>query len=261
MPSPFPGMDPYLEDPIEWPDVHTRLIAALSRRLTPQIAADFFVRIKQRTTSLGPDSPERDVIIPDIYLAQAGAPPSQPATSAATIAAPTLITTLEELEVREHYIDIYDARDRAVVATIEVISPANKTGGGSRAAFLAKRRAVMASPAHWIEIDLLRAGERPREVAGKSDYYALLKRADRPGGSFEVWYSSIRDPLPTIAVPLRPPFADVPLDLQAALATAYAEARYDDQLTYERPPPAPPLLPADAAWAAAQVNRWRGERT
>jgi hypothetical protein len=27
MPSPFPGMDPYLEAPELWPDVHHRLIS------------------------------------------------------------------------------------------------------------------------------------------------------------------------------------------------------------------------------------------
>ncbi|MCK4452049.1 MAG: DUF4058 family protein [Anaerolineae bacterium] len=26
MPSPFPGMDPYLEYPVRWPDVHHSLI-------------------------------------------------------------------------------------------------------------------------------------------------------------------------------------------------------------------------------------------
>jgi hypothetical protein len=163
---------------------------------------------------------------------------------------------LDEIELREHFIEIYDARNRSVVATLEVLSPVNKLAGAKRATFLVKRRAVMASPAHWIEIDLLRGGERPPEVAGKSDYYALLKRGGQPG-PYEVWYADLRDPLPTIAVPLRDPFADVPLDLQAAFATAYAEARYDDQLQYEGSPPPPPLRPADASWAAALISAWR----
>ncbi len=259
MPSPFPGMDPYLEDPIEWSDLHVRLMVTISRQLTAQVAPHFYVRVEQRVSIVGPDDEERRVIIPDVYLAQTGAQPTQPAASALTIAAPTLITVLDELELREHFIEIYDARSRAVIATIEVLSPVNKAGGPKRAAFMAKRRAVMASPAHWIEIDLLRAGERPPEVAGKSDYYALLKRGGQPG-PFEVWYCNLRDPLPTIAVPLRAPFPDVPLDLQAALTDAYAEARYDDQLAYATVPP-PPLLPADTAWATARVATWRSGRT
>ncbi len=255
MPSPFPGMDPYLEDPIEWSDLHVRLMVAISRQLTAQIAPHFYVRVEQRVSIVDPDDDERRVIIPDVYLAQTGVSSPSQTTGAASIAAPTLITILDELELREHYLEIYDARNRTVVATIEVLSPVNKAGGPKQAAFQSKRRAVMASPAHWIEIDLLRAGERPPEVAGKSDYYALLKRGGQPG-LYAVWYCSLRDPLPIIAVPLRAPFADVPLDLQAALTDAYAEARYDDQLTYQGSPP-PPLLPADVTWVKARVAAWR----
>lgn len=72
----------------------------------------------------------------------------------------------------------------------------------------------MASGVHWIEVDVLRAGERPPEVVGRSDYYVLLKRGGQ-AGRFEVWFFDLRDRMPTIAVPLRPPFEDVPLDLQA----------------------------------------------
>lgn len=258
MPTPFPGMDPYLEDPIEWSDLHFRLIGAISRQLTAQVAPHFYVRVEQRVSIVGPDDDERRVIIPDVYLAQTGVQ-SPPTAGTAQIAPPTLISVLDEIELREHFIEIYDARNRSVVTTLEVLSPVNKLAGAKRAAFLAKRRAVMASPAHWIEIDLLRAGERPPEVAGKSDYYALLKRGGQPG-PYEVWYANLRDPLPTIAVPLRDPFADVPLDLQAAFTTAYAEARYDDQLQYESSPPPPPLRPADASWAAARISAWRKQR-
>lgn len=259
MPSPFPGMDPYLEDPIEWSDLHVRLMVAISRQLTAQVAPHFYVRVEQRVSIVGSDDEERRVIVPDVYLAQTGAPPARPVSGSAQIAAPTLVTVLEELELREHFIEIYDARSRAVVATLEVLSPVSKAGGQKQAAFQARRRAVMASPAHWIEVDLLRAGERPKEVAGKSDYSALLKRAGR-SGTLEVWYRSLRDQLPTITVPLRAPFADVPLDLQAAFAVAYAEARYDDQLRYDGAPPPPPLPPADAAWASGLLAAWRQGR-
>lgn len=260
MPSPFPGMDPYLEDPIEWPDLHVRLMVTISRQLTVQVAPHFYVRVEQRVSIVGPDDPERRVMIPDIYVTQTGSPPMQAAPTGASSAVPTLVTALEDLELREHYIEIYDARSRAVVTTIEVLSPVNKTAGAKRVAFLAKRRTVMASPAHWIEIDLLRAGERPPEVAGKGDYYALLKRGDRPG-PFEVWYRSLRDPLPIIAVPLRAPFADVPLDLQGALDSAYAEARYGRPADLHSSTAAAAAAPADAAWAAERIAVWREGRS
>lgn len=230
-------------------------MVALSRQLTGQVAPNFYVRVEQRVWIVGPDAPERRVIVPDLYLAQSSVPAGQSAAQAG-IAAPTLVTVLEELELREHYLEIYDARNRAVVATIEVLSPTNKIAGPKRDSFLDKRRSVMASPAHWIEIDLLRAGERPPEVAGKSDYYALLKRGDSRG-PFEVWYNNVRDRLPTIAVPLREPFADVPLDLQAAIAEVYAEARYGDQIDYGTAPPLPALSPADAAWAQSRIEVWQ----
>jgi hypothetical protein len=118
---------------------------------------------------------------------------------------------------------------------------------------------VFSTRTHWIEIDLLRAGERPPEVAGQSDYYALLRRGNG-GGRLEVWYVDLRDPLPRITVPLRDPYPDAVLDLQAALATVYARARYADDVDYTRVIPPPPLRPADAAWAAQCLASWHAER-
>jgi Protein of unknown function (DUF4058) len=252
-------MDPYLESPVEWPDLHVRLIVEISRQLTEQVAPYFYVRVEQRVSLVGPSDPERRVIIPDVYLAQTSHPGGGLGAPSTGIAAPTLVSVLEELELREHYVEIYDARSREVVATLEVLSPVNKSGGPKRATFLDKRRAVMASPAHWIEIDLLRSGERSPEVAGKSDYYILLKRGGGVG-PFEVWYSNLRDPLPTIAVPLRPPFPDVPLRVQDAFEATYAAARYDDQVDYQGAPPLPLLSPADEAWARGRIAEWRAAR-
>ncbi|NEO03945.1 MAG: DUF4058 family protein, partial [Moorea sp. SIO3I7] len=36
-PSPFPGMDPYVEHPSAWPNVHHRLITAIADSLAPQL--------------------------------------------------------------------------------------------------------------------------------------------------------------------------------------------------------------------------------
>jgi hypothetical protein len=84
------------------------------------------------------------------------------------------------------------------------------------------------------------------------DYYALLIRAeDRARGS--VWTFSVREPLPTLAVPLRPPYADVPLDLGRALVQAYDRAYYADALDYAEPPE-PPLRPEDADWARERLR-------
>lgn len=190
--APFPGMDPFLEEPALWSSVHTRLMNSISDQLAGLVAPDFYVEIQQHVTLLHPED--------------------------------------DEVEISERFLEVRDRRHREVITIIEVLSPWNKSAGPERwDAFQAKRHAVMAAPTHWLKIDLLRAGKRPPEVAEHSDYYALLKRGATPG-PYEVWYIDLRDPLPTIAVPLRHPYGDVPLDLQAVLTDVYRRARYAESL-------------------------------
>jgi hypothetical protein len=164
-------------------------------------------------------------------------------------------------EMRTRYLEIRDTRGREVVTTIELLSPTNKTTDSpGRAQYLDKRKKILSSGTHWIEIDLLRAGERPERIDGQSDYYALLNRGDGYG-PFDVWFIDLRDRLPVIAVPLRAPDGDVPLDLQLALDTLYERARYADAIDYTRPVPPPPLRPADANWVAARVREWQEARS
>jgi hypothetical protein len=251
-------MDPFLEDPAEWSGVHARLITSISDHLAAVVSPDFFVRIEQRVYIISPDNLERQPIVPDVYLVS-GRRVGQPAAISGMITEPTLVEPLYEMEIRDRYIEIRDARSREVVTTLEVLSPFSKTSGAQgRQAFLRKRETVMSSRVHWIEIDLLRSGERPPEVAGKSDYYALLKRGGTPG-PFEVWYSDLRDSLPTIAVPLRPPFEDVPLSLQAVFDDVYVRAHYAESIDYTVSVPLPRLRPTDAAWVAARLKARQAE--
>ncbi len=250
--SPFPGMDLFLEEPSEWSSIHAWFITTLSEQLADLVSPNFFVKIEQRVYITSLDNPQKRPLVPDVYVITDAPRQAGVAVAAGVIAAPTLIEPLYEPEIR-------DTGQRELVATLEILSPFNKTSGTpGRQAFLHKRQTVMASKVHWLEIDLLRAGERPPEVSGQSDYYALLNRGDAPG-PFEVWFIDLRDRLPTIAVPLRPPFADVPLDLQAALDTVYRRAHYADSLDYRRPVPQPALRPADATWARDKVRVWLGE--
>jgi hypothetical protein len=113
---------------------------------------------------------------------------------------------------------------------------------------------VIESRTHWIEIDLLRAGERPPEARNMGDYYVLVKRS---GSSVaDAWPIGLRDRLPTIGVPLRDA-DDVPLDLQAMLDQVWTDGRYVDQVDYTALPPPPALDAADARWAEEQVRIWR----
>lgn len=256
--SPFPGMDPFLEQPAIWAGVHHRLITTISDMLTERIWPAYFVQIEERVYVLAPDHPDRSVIVPDVFVV-GGAEPAAAVALAEPITTPTLVAPLLDLAVRDWYIEIHDTRSREVVTTIELLSPFNKAPGTQgRADFLRKRSQVMGSHASWIEIDLLRNGERPIEVVGKGNYYALLKRAEL-SDRFEVWYTDLRDPLPTIAVPLRGPDGDVALNLQAALATIYRRGGYAAAVDYAAPPPAPALAPPDVAWIAARLAAWRAE--
>ena len=275
--SPFPGMDPYLEEPSRWGGVHSRLINSISDLLTSAVAPDFYVDIEERVYITAAEASDRRTIVPDVYvitpprphrlaettatltapaLTTRPAKDSRSAADARAITTPMLVEPFYDAEIRNRYIEIRDVHGREVVTTLEVLSPFNKASGSpGRRGFLRKRQAVMASKTHWIEIDLLRAGLRPAEVERKSDYYALLKRGGALG-PLEVWCFDLRDLLPTIAVPLRPPFADVPLDLGAVVDDVYRRGRYADSLDYAGLLPEPAVRPADAAWISARVREW-----
>jgi len=252
-------MDPFMEDMAEWAGVHTRLINSISDQIADLVAPNFSVKIEQRVYITTPDEQQRQSIAPDLYIIQSRQPSADLVMSSG-ITAPALVEPLYDLEIRDRYIEVRDKHSREVVTTIELLSPFNKTSKTpGREAFMQKRHSVMISGAHWVEIDLLRGGERPVEVAGKSDYYALLKRGGT-FGPFEVWYVDLRDSLPTIAIPLRPPFDDVALNLQAALEDTYTRGHYADDLDYSVKAPAPALRPADANWVQAQVAAWLANR-
>jgi hypothetical protein len=262
MRSPFPGMDPYLEDPGGWGGAHDALIALLREQLNRRLGAGYIADGDTRVYIVSPD--EQRWIFPDVYVIETPTPAARQSGRGA-IAAPLRVSLAEPATVRQPYILIRDRASRRVVTIIELLSPINKTPTplsgmmpAARAEFLQKRRETMASTTHWLEIDLLRAGERPPEVRGATDYYALLKRAGAQEA--EVWPMSLRDPLPTIAVALPPGHDDVPLDLQAAIEALFERYRYAELIDYSGAPPAPAFPLDDVQWVAGQVQRWRATR-
>jgi hypothetical protein len=258
--SPFPGMDPYLERPDRWSGVHTRLIAVIGEMLARQVAPRFFVDSEDNVYILGLDDPAHALVRPDLSIVEAvgvGAP----APSHGRITAPVVLELPLPLEIRAPYLKVIDTVDRRVVTTIEVLSPVNKVSGSSgQRDFLRKRGQILNSNTHWLEIDLLRAGTRPLGIPSRDDYDAALHRAGALN-RLDVWFVSLREPLPTVAVPLQPPFEDVPLDLQEAVGQVYDRYRYDTGIDYTEEPPAPPLREADAAWMRERVAAWRQARS
>jgi hypothetical protein len=246
-------MDPYLEDPGRWRGVQTGLIAAiradLNRRIRPRFVADADTSVYLIAAD------ERRWVFPDVFVIEA-----RQAVGAGTgsrIAAPVQVLIDGPETLSQPHVVIRDSASLEVVTILEVLSPINKAPAGSRARsdFLRKRDEVLSSRTHWVEIDLLRAGERPPEVRGAGDFYALVKRAGTLVA--DVWPISLRDRLPTIGVPLRDNADDAPLDLQAVLDRVWTEGGYADLIDYDGPVPPSALDAADARWAADQVRRWR----
>ena len=253
MPSPFPGMDPYLEDPIGWPDVHHSLISTIRDHLADAVSPHFYVRIEERVYLTHPDDdPGYAVIIPHVIVTrhprQATVQPVP--AGAAVITDPVVIEDLLDPEIHDHYVEIRDARSHEIVTAIELLSPANKVKASrGRRTMEEKRQRLREGGAHWMEIDLLREGQRHAKLARRSGQSEGL-----------AWFFNLRDPLPEVSVPLHPPHEDVKLDLQRVLNETYDRAHYADSVDYSRPLPPPPLKPDDAEWVQQTTETWLAAR-
>jgi hypothetical protein len=156
-------------------------------------------------------------------------------------------------------VHIYLTGTNQLVATIEILSPYNKRRGDGLNEYRSMRARPLNSTTHLIEVDLLRAGERPGpEVADPPldcDYVLLVDRfrADAPRVS-EIWPVSLTEPLPLLPVPLLPPDPDAVLDLGAAIRTVYGRRGYSWRIDYSKNPPPPSHRPAVARWVAERLQ-------
>lgn len=257
MPSPFPGMDPYLEDPLHWRGVHHGLIAGLKATLNAILPKRYLAEVDERVYLVQPDRS----VYPDVtVLEQPGVKEpveiyEAPSKTAGASDNPWVVEVPRE-EIREAFIEIRPVGDeKRVIAVIELLSPANKSvGSEGRRLYLEKQRAVLGSPTHLIEIDLLRTGEHTVAVPqadllrkGKWDYLVCLHRGNEHW-RYEVWAVTVRQPLPRFCVPLAESDLDAVLDLRAVFNRCYDEGPYPRRIDYRREPPIP-LSPEDAAWA------------
>ena len=130
---------------------------------------------------------------------------------------------------------------------IEILSYSNKTKGvDKRARYLAKRRDLLNSGVHLVEIDLLRWGQRVIDELPNQSYHILVTRADeQPQG--RVWSFGLRDVIPTTPLPLIEVDEYVPLPLQAAYTTIYQARNFRHRLDYSHDPE-PPLTSAQRAF-------------
>lgn len=261
MPSPFPGMDPYLENPKSWPDLHQRLISYSAEWLQPQLRPKYIARIGERVelASLG------QAYIPDVLVIRSA--PAVYATApvgAAPVADEPLVMTLLEEERTVPFLEIIHHPSGEVVTLIEVLSPANKTGKG-RESYLRKQEDICHAGVSLVEIDLLSQGEATTRARLAGDpqsaqwrYHICVTRI-RPTPRIEVYPATLQQRLPRCRIPLRPEDKDAVLDLPAVFTRCYDIGGYDLLVDYSQPPPVP-LSPADKEWMAQLLQETRQEQ-
>lgn len=253
MPNPFPGVDPFLEGPA-WLTVHSNLVEEIARQLSVKVRPKYLALSCERVFVALPDPVEvaPRSRIPNVSVVATGSD-QLPAASAGAAASIT-VEALQPETIVETYVEIRDAESRSLIAAIEVLSPTNKRGDGV-AEFRNKRLEFLSGPAHYMEIDLLRSGERFPVVGPlpSVSYFVFLSRVEqRP--KLNAWPIAINQSLPTVLVPLGPGDPDVELNLQQAWETIYDLFSYDRLVDHSRDP-AVPLSPEQAAWARECLKR------
>jgi hypothetical protein len=215
MPSPFPGMDPFIEGQV-WTDFHLTMLSEARAALIPLVRPHYVVRVEERVCS--EEHPRDDFVF-------------------------------RQLPWNQRFLAVRERESLLLVTIIEILSPAAKQAGseGFRL-YQANRNEVLQSGMHLVELDLLRGGQPPPVLEGSlpGDYRALVARAERRPRA-EAYVCSLRQPLPTVPIPLATSHPDVMLDLQTVFTSVYDRAGYDYSLDYRRPV-VPPLGEADAAW-------------
>ena len=260
MSSPFPGMDPYIEQAGFFRTFHGSLINAILAQLNTELPPGYAAQTEERVVI----KPFNRGINPDVFISRRPRPvPDLPRAGGVTTLTPTAphqVETLGALE-RETYIEIRSGTDwDEIIAIIEVLSPTNKRTGQMRNEYLSKQQDVLRSETHLIEIDLLRAGAHtiaaPIEEARIENnwHYVISSSLAWRRELMDYWPVTIRESLPVIPVPLRTPYEEVLLDLQAAFDRIYATGPYPRLTDYCEEPPAPPFVGRDVLWIDALLR-------
>jgi hypothetical protein len=243
-------MDPYLEDPSWWRDVHGELIPAIRAALTPQVAPEYYVAIDEEVY-LVPAEPDLPFIRPDAFLVASPTAVESPERAGAATAVRSGTETVRvpiDDTIHEAYLEIRKTGTHEVCTVIELLSPTNKLSTQGRDQYTKKRRAVLNRWTSLVEIDLLRAGE-PMEMTPRpeSDYRVLVRRGWERQQA-HLYAFGVREALPEVSVPLGESENEATLVLGEILAAAYDRARWDLRINYQMPPPDPTLSEDDTAW-------------
>jgi hypothetical protein len=251
MPSPFPGMNPYLEQEVLWQDFHINMLAAIKERLVPQVRPRYFVLLERYIyVHEQPDEPPKRLRADFLVAGPEGAGRQPTGAALLEVPAPAEVEHREQEGERVAFLEIRDRARGEVITLLEMLSPANKHDDHQQ--YLTRRAQLLDSAAHLVEIDLLRGGRpMPDDHRPDCDYSVLVSRSERrPRAAF--WPIRLRDRLPVIPIPLRPTDSDARIDLQEVLHRVYDTSGYEDFIYAASPEP--PLSSEDAAWAKQFVT-------
>ncbi len=247
MPSPFPGMDPYIEAPELWSDFHGDLAAEMRAALNRVLQPRYVARLTPHVTYEIVEIAERH-----------HKPPGAETTGTVAVlpTAPVESVVEMDLPLRLYTVEVYEVGALRLVTSIEILSPVNKRPSHEAYQnYQRKRRALLRSDTHLMELDLLRVGERPRLLrpVPPASYYVTLSRVPRRP-YVDVWPIQLWEKLPVLPVPLLAPDLDVTLDLSAVVAAVYERGAYARLIDYHHPPPPPALSATETAWLDAHLR-------
>ena len=253
MPSPFPGMNPYLEQSVFWSEFRNRLIVAISDALTPTLRPKYYVAVETRTYLDEEGEEELLVGVPDALVLSSTPAAIEPlpfsSTPVAVQARPIQVILPMPEVVRERYLEVREVGTDAVVTVMELLSPKNKRKGAGRTAYEKKRQQVLKSQSHLVEIDLLRAGV-PMALRGSLSpaLYRILVSPESLRPTADLYGFGLQEPILTFPLPLKPEDEAAIVDLQPILMGVYDRGSYDLRIDYRQPLPPPKLSVENQQW-------------
>ena len=180
MPSPFPGMNPYIEQDACWQDFHLEFLPAMRARLVAQVRPKYIVMLDEHIyVQEHAPGPRRLVGRTDISLA-APRPRAGEAAGVGILDPPVQVQIPVQDDHRVPFLEIRDRQGRDLITVVELLSPANKRGGADREQYMAKREELLKSAAHFVEIDLLRRG-RPTRSPAATERIGPIRRSVMEG--------------------------------------------------------------------------------
>src|SRR4051812_45773277 len=218
MPSPFPGMDPYLEDEALWPAFQHQLVLSLYQVLLPGLVDRYRARVAQRH-----------------YVTEQA-----------------LFTSIIREEHHEDFVEIRQRNDGKLVTLLDIVSPCNRTTSAGRQAYLDTRKEARTSGANLVEIDLVLQGQPmldySRENLPDWDYAVTVTRATQPE-RHEIYTATLQKRLPRYRLPLAADDRDTVLDLHTASNRCYDQGGFASRIDYQRDPMTK-LIDEDRRWLA-----------